>query len=197
VAARSDRDKERILAQIKDASQEPVSLQTPDISVVPIGVGGTASKYLGWRPEAIQEVKALALPILVMIGKALGITLGFALWPTRDSRSEPDFFGNSTAKTFNSVNYSGRTPPKGVAPPAYKEWAKRDLIRRVSGGESIPSNQQLAQEYSRSEATISEWLKEWKAAGFISGQREGRRNVIGAGPNLLTAERPATNGRAA
>jgi hypothetical protein len=165
----------RILAQIKAASGEALNLQQPEIEVVPIGVGGTANKYLGWRPEAIQEAKVLAFPILMMIGKALGITLGFACWPNTAAerwreapafRASPDPFRERTRK----VSYAD---------------ARDDLLSMIQAGAHVASQRELSDRWCVPEGTVSKWMSKIKREGLpLRIEANGNKRAIVAAPHV-------------
>lgn len=170
VTAKTPADKDRVLKEIKESTQDPVALQAPAVEVVALGSGSILNRHLGWRPEAIQEVKALALPVLVMIGKALGITLGFACWPRR------------TAEAWKA------SPPTRQVADAFpanvrklsKAEARADLIAMVAHGAEIGSGRELSQRWGVNEGTVSKWLGDFQREGIIKRQPNGqRRGVVG------------------
>jgi hypothetical protein len=172
-------DKDKALAEIKAASQEAVTIERPDMEVAPVGVGGTAHKYLGWRPEAIQEAKAIAYPLLVMIGKMLGITLGFAFlpMPTPEKwRARPP------------ASVVAHTLPENIRKLSYDE-AKEDLFAMIAVKARIDSQRELSERWGVGEGTVSKWLPRFKKEGVpIRLEANGNRRAIVAAPHL-------TNGR--
>lgn len=163
-------DKDKVLAQIKEVTQDPLALQAPSVEVVAVGSGGILNRHLGWRPEAVQEVKALALPLLVMIGKALGITLGFAFWPRR------------SAEAWKA------SPPARLVADAFPEnlrklskaEARTDLISMTAHGARVGSGRELSQRWGVNEGTVSKWLGDFAREGLIKREANGqRRGVVG------------------
>jgi hypothetical protein len=60
-----------------------------------------------------------------------------------------------------------------------RDDALADLIERLEAGETIPSQETLANAWGRSEGTVSDWISGWRRAGLIPHPvREGRCNVI-------------------
>jgi len=168
-------EKDKLLAEIKSASQEAISIESPDLDVAPVGVGGTAHRYFGWRPEAIQEAKAVAYPILVMIGKMLGITLGFAFYPS----PSPDRWK--------------ATPPTRLASPAFQEstgkvsyqMACEDMLSMLANGGRADSQRELANRWGVNEAKVSKWLPRMKRDGIpIKVEMNGNRRTIVAAPHI-------------
>ena len=172
VVAKSPADKDRVLKEIKEATADPIALQAPDVQVVAVGVGGTIHKYLSWvRPEAVQEVRAVVLPISVMLGSILGITLGVAGYPKK------------TAETWKATQ-----PARQVADafPANvqklsKAEARTDLISMTAHGAHVGSGRELSQRWGVNEGTVSKWLGDFAREGIIKRQPNGqRRGVVGA-----------------
>jgi hypothetical protein len=46
------------------------------------------SQLFGWKQETVQMGAAIALPVLLVLGKLLGPLLGFAFWPIRHPKHE-------------------------------------------------------------------------------------------------------------
>jgi hypothetical protein len=46
------------------------------------------SQLFGWKQETVQMAAAIALPVLLVLGKLLGPLLGFAFWPIRQPKPE-------------------------------------------------------------------------------------------------------------
>lgn len=59
-----------------------------------------------------------------------------------------------------------------------RDEALAELIRRLNAGETIPSQNALAESWGRSKGTVSDWLSGWRAAGFIPAPtRDWKTNV--------------------
>ena len=175
VTAKSGTEKDKALAAYRDVTQESISIERPDVEVIPLGVGGTAQKYLGWRPEAIQEVKAVAYPVLVMIGKMLGITLGFAFWPT----PSPE-----TWKARPPAPLVAHTLPESVRKLSYDD-AKADLLSMIDVGARIDSQRELSERWGVGEGTVSKWLPRLKKDGVpIRLEANGNKRAIVGAPRI-------------
>lgn len=173
--AKNATEQAKVLAQIKEASQETLAIQTPDMEVVPVGVGGTAHRVFGWRPEAIQEAKAIAYPILVMIGKMLGITLGFAFYPSPTpekwkARPPAPLVAHTFPESFRKLSY---------------DEAKDDLLSMIAVGARIDSQRELSERWGVGEGTVSKWLPRLKKDGVpIRLEANGNRRAIVAAPHV-------------
>ena len=89
-AAKTPAEKEKILRQIQALAKDgPPTLVTPEVHVVRSGSGSIWNRWLGWRPESIQEAKAVVVPVLIMLFKTIGLTIGFAYWPAPGQLPEP------------------------------------------------------------------------------------------------------------
>jgi hypothetical protein len=162
-------EKDKVLAEIKAASQEAVTIERPDLEVAPVGVGGTAHRYLGWRPEAIQEAKAVAYPILVMIGKMLGITLGFAFYPS----PSPERW-----KASRPGKFPDHTFPESKWKVSY-EMACEDMLSMLASGGRAESQRELANRWRVTEGQVSKWLPKMKRDGIpIKLEINGNKRAI-------------------
>ena len=160
--------KVQILNQIKDVTKAPMDLQTIPIEVQGTGSGGIFHRQWGWRPEAIQEAKALALPALLMVAKMLGLTLGFGFWP------------RSPSGGLNPPSEEKKPPKKqalpDLRPKTSQKAAYEDLKQMLKGGVEIPSQAMLARRWGVSEVTVHTWLGKWPE--FHRNPTAGRRNRI-------------------
>ena len=178
-AARNQADKAAALASIQAITKDGPSLVAPDIEPLKVGSGGIWSRWLGWRPEAVQEAKAVALPILIMIGKALGITLGFAFWPRGDGLPLPKREAQSKAMFGPNVAKFSRAE------------ARSDIERLAHSGalnKMDITGADFARRWGVSKPTASTWLSDFRKEGIILRQRVGERNRL--------AVRAGTNGHA-
>ena len=67
----------------------------------------------------------------------------------------------------------------GLAHSLSRDEALAELIERLARGETIPSQDALAESWRRSKGCVSDWLAAWRKAGFIpSPIREGKCNVL-------------------
>ena len=88
-SARTSAERERILGQIQAMAEKPPTVVAPEVHVVRSGSGSIWNKWLGLRPEAVQEAKAVIVPVLIMFFKTVGLTIGCAYWPMQDPLSAP------------------------------------------------------------------------------------------------------------
>lgn len=69
-----------------------------------------------------------------------------------------------------------------------KAEALLDLTRRLASGETVPSQETLAQAWAVHPGTASKWLKRWRKDGHVpAAQRVGRCHVLRS-PEALSAE---------
>lgn len=179
-SAKTPNEKERALAQIQAVTKEGPTLITADVLPVKAGGGGIWNRWFGWRQEAAQEAKAVAVPILIMIGKSLAITLGFALWPQAGQLPEPARDGQTKVKF-------------GVNVAKFSKLAARSDIAMLAETGALNkmdvTGAALAERWRVSEATSSNWLRDFRKEGLILRERVGERNrlAVKAAPN----QRPA------
>lgn len=65
---------------------------------------------------------------------------------------------------------SGKRPPDGPKRPSgglSKAEALDDLMQRLADGQTIPSQQTLADDWNRPKQTVHEWMKGWRRIGII------------------------------
>jgi len=172
--AKTSAERDKALAQIKESSSETVSINGTDTEVIPIGVGATASKYWGWRPEAIQEAKAIAYPILVMIGKMLGITLGFAFYPSTAAAA----WKSSTPTRLSSDDFQETTWKVS------KDEAREDILSMIRAGASIQSGRELSKRWRVREGTVSKWLADFRKEGLIKREANGNSRAVIPAPHI-------------
>lgn len=168
-AARTPSEKERALAQVQSVTKDAPTLIAPEVQVVKAGSGSVWSRVFGWRQEAIQEAKAVALPILIMIGKALGITLGFAFWPQGGRLPEPVKPVQTKVKFGLKVAKFSR------------EEARSDIIRLSVTGALDTMNvtgADMARRWGVSQPTAGTWLREFGKEGIVLRERVGERNRL-------------------
>jgi len=109
-SARTPSERGRILGQIQAMADKPPTVVAPEVHVVRSGSGNIWNKWLGLRPEAIQEAKAIIVPVLIMFFKTVGLTIGFAYWPMQGPlpapvpRAKESGFWHSTVSRQFSVD---------------------------------------------------------------------------------------------
>jgi biotin operon repressor len=174
LSAKPGNEKDKVLSEIKQATSESIDLKT-DVGVVQLGVGGTVSHHFGWRPEAIQEARAVTIPIVTMILKALLISIGFGCWP------------NTAAKqweTFPPVRLAPAPSPESTGKVTY-EIACKDMLSMVAIGGRAESQRELAHRWGTSEAQVSKWLPRMRRDGVpIKFEMNGNRRAVVAAPHV-------------
>lgn len=181
-------DKQKVLEQIKGVTDTPLAVQAPRVEEIKAG-GGTILARYGFRPEIIQEVRALAVPIIFLFAKSIAITLGFALWPAKSKPPErpPKDGGDSfTGKAEIPVN-----PPVSTAlklsrgPKLSIVEARRDLVRMLGEVPTISKATILEERWNWTLPTVLRTLEAWETEGVCKTRREGRNRVImRPGPRL-------------
>ena len=166
-SAKTPADKAQALAQIKDITKDGPALVADDIKPVLAGSGGILHRWLGWREDAIQEAKAIALPILIMIGKATAITLGFAFWP----QLPPLRVGQTKANLSFKVG------------KVCKEDAQRDIVHLIVTSkldELELTAADMARRWGVTEPTAGAWVRQFTKDKLVTRTRigEGNRLVI-------------------
>ncbi len=174
--AKNQADKDKVLLKIQEATQEPIALQSAEVQVVQTGSGGILNRWLGWRPESVQETKALAFPILVMIGKALAITLGIAYWPPSTAAAER--WRSQLPKERNLPGFP-ETERKLT-----KLQARDDLVRMAEAGSNVESGRELADRWGVTESCASKWLRDFRKEGIIRRERRGKFMAVQAVPHI-------------
>lgn len=189
--AKSGAEKDRVLLKIEEITSKPLALQQTEVEVVAVGSGGILSKYLGWSPESVQEARAVAFPLLVMVGKVLAITLGVGFWPPSTAAAE---------------RWRSQHPKVGKFPPGLeterkftKAEAREDIIKAGKAGAYIGSNQELSDRWHVTESCTSKWLADFRKEGLIKRERHGKFMAVRVTAPDLAGEFPIAlngNGRA-
>jgi hypothetical protein len=169
-AARTPAERERVLNQIQNMTKDGPNITAPEVKVVHAGSGAIWNRWLGWRPEGIQEVKAIALPVLVMLCKTIGLSLGFAYWPARDAGSRRQ--ATDCPVEFNEFN------------PEFKarfrlEDARADIVGLQDAGKLNTMNLSkaaFAERWGVSPSTGWTWLQRFESEGLIQSEPSGKRN---------------------
>jgi hypothetical protein len=174
--------KKEALDRIKEVTQAPVALQTAPVEITTTGSGEIFHKKWGWRPEAIQEVRALGLPPWIMLAKMLGLTLGFGFWPHRSTSNlklslPEDEEGEKAEENQSSVN----------ARPKIKRFTEReareDINRLLAKGSHVRSQVYLADRWGVSQTTVKTWLDGWPEAQRVPAENGRRNHIVLAHPN--------------
>jgi MFS family permease len=166
-------EKDKVLSEIKAATQEAVDLKS-DVDVVQLGVGGSISYHFGWRPEAIQEARAIAIPIVTMVLKALLISIGFGCWPNTAAKQ-----WETSPPTRLAVAHFQESPQK-----LSKDDARKDIISMIHAGASIRSGRELSERWGVGEGTVSKWLGDFRREGLIKRQPNGNARGVIAAPHV-------------
>jgi hypothetical protein len=177
-AAKASAEREKILGQIQAMTKEAPTLVVPEVRPVQAGSGAIWNRWLGWRTEVIQELKAIAIPVLIMLCKSVALTLGFAYRPVPGRLPEPaprakesGFFRSEVSRKFSASE------------------ARSDLAQLAETGalDSMDVTAvHLAKRWSIGRSTVSEWLRRWGKEGIIVLERGrgrvGNRLIIRAAP---------------
>jgi hypothetical protein len=71
-------DKDKLFAQ----AVAPIEFKAAEIKTIMADARASVfSQLFGWKQENVQMGAAIALPVLLVLGKLLGPLLGFAFWP--------------------------------------------------------------------------------------------------------------------
>ncbi len=175
-------EKDKVLAEIKAAGQEAVDLKA-DVDVVQVGIGATISSRFGWKPEAIQEARAVLIPTVTMVLKALLISVAFGCWPT---------YTPERWKAASPTRLASHTSPESIGKVSY-QMACEDMLSMLANGGRAESQRELANRWGVNEAKVSKWLPRMKRDGIpIKFEMNGNRRAIVAAPTYANG-----NGRVA
>lgn len=177
VVAKKAEDKEKVLAQIKSVTDKPLPVQTPAVEELKAGGGTILNRYTGLPVETIQEVRAVAVPIVFLIAKSLAITLGFAFWP------RPELYGDR--KPGNSGNFGTnvaglRKTVNQNAGPLGRDDALSDLLAYFPLRQEELTISFLKERWRVSKQSTYIWLKEWETQGLIALKYSGNRLYVSA-----------------
>lgn len=160
--------------------QKPVNAQAAAMADIGLLFGIPASKA--------QVVAALTLliPFLKTLFFEIGsiVSLGFAFRSGPVARALSDHIGQSdfpaVERPDEVVHLFGPDPDNGSASkrpdgpkrpgPSHglsKAEALDDLMQRLADGQTIPSQQTLADDWNRPKQTVHEWMKGWRRIGII------------------------------
>lgn len=177
--AKDDKTKREIMGQIKDASKDPVTLQQSE--AVPVVSGGFMSRWLGLPPEWQQEVKAALVPVVVAIGKALAITLGFAFYPKKGQL--PPINAGAQSKVFFGSKVSKLSPEEARA------YVTRLVVTGVLDEMDVTSAD-FSRQWGVSKPTARDWIERMAKEKLIVTVRSGKGN------RLVVKAPPKANGHA-
>jgi hypothetical protein len=115
-------------------------------------------------------VKAVALPVLVMLCKTIGLSLGFAYWPARDAASRKQATDRSIE--FNEFNCEFKVKFS-------LEDARADIVRLKDAGKLNAMNLSkaaFAERWGVPSSTGWTWLQKFESEGLIETVPSGKRN---------------------
>jgi hypothetical protein len=165
--AKDDKTKREVMSQIKEASKDPVALQQAER--VAVASGGFIARWLGLHPEWQQEVKAALVPVVIAIGKALAITLGFAFYPTRGQLPIPS--GSRQSKVYLGSNIGKFSPAE----------ARADIVKLVVTG-ALDDAEVTAADFSRrwgvSKPTAGDWIGKFNREKIVTLVRGRKGNQL-------------------
>ena len=178
-AAKTPGEREKILGQIQALTKEAPMLVAPEVRPLQAGSGAIWNRWLGWRPESIQELKGIAIPVLIMLCKSVALTLGFAYRLVPGQLPEPATRAKLTS-FFRPTVSRKYTVSK----------ARNDIVHLVVAGAIDGMDLtagDLAERWGVSRTTASEWMRRFRRDKLIVLER-GRGQV---GNRLLVRAAPA------
>jgi hypothetical protein len=177
-SARTSAERERILGQIQAMAQKPPTVVAPEVHIVRSGSGGIWNKWMGWRAEAIQEAKAVIVPVLIMFFKTVGLTIGCAYWPMPGPLPEP-------APRAKESGFSRSTVSRQFS----VDEARSDVLKLTETGvldDAEVTAEDFAARWGIGRTTARERLRQFANEGLIVLER-GRGRV---GNRLLVRAAP-------
>jgi len=171
--AKKSEDKEKVLGQIKGVTDTPLQVHAPVVEEVKMGGGAILKRRFGMNPEIIQEVRSVAFPVLILIGKSLAITLGFAFWPkvpavSTETPANPADFPPTFHPTFH--------------PPTIEKKTKEEALSLIRS--EFPKNRTgigvnfIADRCGVSRPCARSWLRQLETEGHVTlAERQERFGV--------------------
>lgn len=162
---------------------------------------GDIAEALGFKREAAISLDALLTPLLWYFLYELGsiTSLGFALshGPAKPDKKEDrpveedpsddvavqGYFNGGGGRTDKAPEkprapYPGQSGMPNPNPVLSREEAFADIAKRVTDGQTIPSDKILGWDWNRPKQTVSDWMSEWRRIGAIpQATRVGRCNA--------------------
>lgn len=164
-------------AKIKAASL----LVVPFIQTVLFELGGIWCLGFAFRPLPRQLAIKAATPATVAERKPVTPSEQSDFCPDDIDAARKLGIGGQpgTGNWGNSVNGGGKQPPKGGNGGGKRVYSKleaeQDLVTLLALGETVASQDELAQRYGVDKSTISKWLKDWRRRDLVpASQRIGR-----------------------
>jgi hypothetical protein len=99
------------------------------------------SQLFGWKQETVQMGAAIALPVLLVLGKLLGPLLGFAFWPIRHPKHEKISASDEGNSNGTSTGGGGKLLPfpSNSASSANSRFAAATEKTQANSTASTPS----------------------------------------------------------
>ncbi len=116
-----------------------------------------------FTPEELEDLKRLVRP---PVGSLPCASVAHPQ-PRREPDNKPEFPDRSPR--FSRRMRSGH--PKAHS----RAQAEADLVTMLALGQSVPSQESLAQRWSRPKQTVSDWLAKWQDAGLIPARQQTGR----------------------
>jgi hypothetical protein len=91
----------------------------------------------------------------------------FAPIATRSTGVVRDLFRPDDQKPGDGPSKRDPDSPKRPSDGLSKAQALDDLMQRLADGQTIPSQQRLADDWNRPKQTVHEWMKGWRRIGII------------------------------
>ncbi|WP_414461790.1 hypothetical protein [Hyphomicrobium sp. DY-1] len=201
--ADADKAEAEVIAALAEAeSMKASAIETAkaDLAANPLPASGTASSDETGIPVWVLDIISACLLSAGANGLAASLiafgahSVGKESLPTGTaSVGQTDFdpvYAENVVRFFrpDSGGSGGtdRNPKPRPVPPGptglSKDQALADMLRRLSEGERIPSQDSLAADWGRPKQTVSDWMREWRRIGVVPAPvRTGRYKATIAG----------------
>ena len=194
---RTAKERERVEDKVIELVTKPVEVKAAPVDAV---VGDMRSevmkKLLGVEIENAQIANSVWVVGLLVLGKLLGPSLMFALWPIksppkansidRPPDGDGETFTNNLKNPANmQVLSGGKVSQQRRYEPAE---ARKDLVRMLGEAPTIDKASRLVDRWNWSLPSVLRYLDRWEAEGICRTRKDGRdRVILRPGPKAVSA----------
>ena len=138
----------------------------------------TVAAALGYDREQVKALAMLLAPFFTTLFLEFGsiVSFGFAFSPKRQSRAPVVDTNQKSSARFTVSKGNRGNPGNGGGRRIYsKTEAEGDLVTRLAFGETIASQDALADQWQVNKSTVSKWLRDMEARQLIPARKQTGR----------------------
>ena len=135
----------------------------------------TVAAALGYDREQVKALAMLLAPFFTTLFLEFGsiVSFGFAFSPRRQSRAPVVDDNQKSCARFTVSKGNRGNPGNGGSRRIYsKAEAEGDLVTRLAFGETVASQDALADRWQVNKSTVSKWLRDMEARQLIPARQQ-------------------------